>query len=118
MKGHLILMFVFLSLSWLTLKRIPFLAFLFSTAFLIGIGVWDRLWLYFGRRVVSEDLKDKIRSKNILAHLPGDSEGRPFYLVAHDDSKSQSLNLYLRTIFSWLIALQGVSSASGSGSIS
>ena len=97
MKGSHLLTIFFLLTIWLTYERIPFIAFLFSTLYLVGLGVWDRIWIWMGRWIVSEDLRRGIRSMNISAHLPGNQEGQPLYLMAHYDSKSQSLNLYLRT---------------------
>ena len=92
----LIFLFSFFTI-WLTFEKIPLVAFLFSSAFLLWIGVWDRVWICVGEWIVSGDLKGQMRSKNILAKIPESEDGKPFYLVAHYDSKSQSLNLYLRT---------------------
>jgi hypothetical protein len=92
------LFFLFsLFIAWLTFEKAPLVAFLFSSAFFFGIGGWEKAWIHFGEWVVSEDLTRGRRSKNILAKIPGGQGENAFYLVAHYDSKSQSLNLYLRT---------------------
>ncbi|HSB05845.1 MAG TPA: M28 family peptidase [Thermodesulfobacteriota bacterium] len=108
MKGGHLLTIFFLLTIWLTYEKIPFIAFLFSTLYLVGLGVWDRIWISMGRWLVSEDLSRGIRSMNISAHLPGKQEGQPLYLMAHYDSKSQSLNLYLRTGLFLFGTLSGV----------
>lgn len=96
-----------LFIAWLTFEKAPLLAFLFSSSFLLGIGVWDRVWIHLGESVVSQDLTCGLRSKNILAKIPGGQEKKSFYFVAHYDSKSQSLNLYLRTILFLLGCVAG-----------
>jgi hypothetical protein len=99
MKGILLISLLFLFVTWFTFGKIPYVAVFIASLFLLGIVVWERLWLYLGRWVVSGSLKRGMQSKNILAHLPGKEGGQPLYLVAHYDSKSQFLNLYLRTGF-------------------
>jgi hypothetical protein len=91
------LFFLFsLFIAWLSFEKLPLLALLFSSAFLLGIGGWEKAWIHFGERAVSEDLTCGMRSKNILASIPGGQGKNSFFLMAHYDSKSQSLNLYLR----------------------
>jgi Peptidase family M28 len=107
MKGSHLLTVFFLLTIWFTYERIPFIAFFFSALYLGGLGVWDRIWISMGRWIVSEGLRRGIRSMNISAHLPGNQEGQPLYLMAHYDSKSQSLNLYLRTGLFLFGALSG-----------
>jgi hypothetical protein len=96
-KGILLISLLFLFGTWFTFEKIPLVAFFASTLVLPGIVLWEHLWLYLGRWVVSESSKRGIHSKNIVAHFPGRQAGQPLYLVAHYDSKSQFLNLYLRT---------------------
>ena len=106
-KGILLISLLFLFTTWLTFGKIPLVAVFLSSLFLLGIVVWERLWLYLGRWVVSGSLKRGMQSKNILAHFPGKEGGQPLYLVAHYDSKSQFLNLYLRTGFFLLGSASG-----------
>jgi len=106
-KGVLLISLLFLFTTWLTFEKIPFVAVFLSGFFLLGVAVWERLWLYLGRWVVSGSMKRGMQSKNILAYLPGNEGGQPFYLVAHYDSKSQFLNPYLRTGFFLLGSASG-----------
>ena len=98
MKGNPLLSSLLLLILWLAHGKIPFLAFLLSTLYLLSLFVWDRVWLRIGEWMVSADpSQGRIRTENIVARFPGDRKEKPLYLMAHYDSKSQSFNLYLRT---------------------
>jgi hypothetical protein len=99
LKSIFLFFLIALITTWLTFEKIPFLAFLFSIAFLLGVGVADRVLLHMGGWAVSRDLKRGIPSKNISAHFPGTEGKGSLYLVAHYDSKSQSLSITFRTGF-------------------
>ncbi len=98
MNGGSFLSFLSLLTLRLTYEKISWVAFLLSTLYLLGLGLWDRIWLRVGEWMVSGDPdQGGIRTKNIFARLPGDQKEKPLYLIAHYDSKSQSFNLYIRT---------------------
>ncbi len=98
-KGNPLLSSLLLLTLWLTYEKIPFVAFLLSTLYLLSLFVWDRVWLWIGEWMVSADLSQgRIRTENIVARFPGDRRENPLCLMAHYDSKSQSFNLYLRTV--------------------
>lgn len=98
MNGGSFLSFLSLLTLRLTYEKISWVAFLLSTLYLLGLGLWDRIWLRVGERMVSGDPdRGGIRTKNIYARFPGDQKAKPLYLITHYDSKSQSFNLYLRT---------------------
>jgi hypothetical protein len=97
MKGLSFSSCLFLPVIRLVYETNSTIALLFSVLFVLGIGVWDRLWLFIGGRAVSEEGGKGPKSMNLSAAFPGTGEGRSLYLMAHYDSKSQSFNLYLRT---------------------
>jgi len=98
MKGNPLLSPVLLLTIWLTYGMVPFVSFFLSTLYLLSLFVWDRVWLRIGQWMVSADPgHGRIRTENIVAGFPGDRKGKVLYLMAHYDSKSQSLSLYLRT---------------------
>jgi hypothetical protein len=84
--------------TWFAFKHIPLLAFILAATSVLWIVGWDRFWTHFGRWIVSKNSNGGIRSKNLLATLPGLEEKRPLFFVAHYDSKSQYLNLFARAI--------------------
>jgi hypothetical protein len=99
MKGFLIVSLCLLVLTQLTFDRSPVISLLCSGVLIFWILSWEKLWLRLGRWAVSEGSGKGTRSRNIFAELPGQGDGQPLYLVAHYDSKSQSLSLYIRAIF-------------------
>ncbi len=96
LKGFHLICVIFLISIWITDGFTLVTPFILSALYLAVAFFRDRLWLYLGGWVVSDHSDARILSKNILAELPGTPEGDPIYLVAHYDSKSQSINLYLR----------------------
>jgi hypothetical protein len=95
-NGFPFISLILLSGTWFAFKQIPLLAFILAATSVLWIMGWDRFWIRFGERVVSENSSRGIRSKNILATFPGLEEKRPLYFVTHYDSKSQCLNLFAR----------------------
>ena len=98
MKGMLLLAMILLVIPWLTLEKRPMLALLCAVGLMFWIVGRDKLWIRLGRWVVSDDPGGWGESKNILAEFPEDNAGRPFFLMAHYDSKSQLISLYARTL--------------------
>ena len=98
MKGMLLLAMILLVIPWLTLEKRPMLALLCAVGLMFWIVGWDKLWIRLGRWVVSDDPGGWAQSKNILAEFPENNAGRPLFLMAHYDSKSQSISLYARTL--------------------
>ena len=99
MKGFLLVSLCLLVLTQWTFDRSPVVSLLCAGILIFWILSWEKLWLRLGRWAVSEDSSEGTRSRNIFAELPAQEDGQPLYLVAHYDSKSQSLNLYIRAIF-------------------
>jgi hypothetical protein len=98
MNAFLAVSLCLLVLILLSLDRSPVISLVSGGLLILWIIVWEGVWLRLGRWVVSEDPGRKRRTKNILAELPTRNGGNALYLVAHYDSKSQSVNLYLRSI--------------------
>jgi hypothetical protein len=99
MKGFLLVSLCLLVLTQLTFSRSPVVSLLCAGILIFWIVSWEKFWLRLGRWAVSEGSGKGTRSRNIFAELPMQENGQPLYLVAHYDSKSQSLNLYIRAIF-------------------
>ena len=107
MKGFLVVSLCLLVLTQLDYSRSPVVSLLCTGILVVWIVSWEKLWIRLGRWVVSEDFGEGTRSKNIFAELPAQKDGQPLYLVAHYDSKSQSLNLYVRAIL-FLLGILGL----------
>jgi hypothetical protein len=99
MKGFLILSLCLLVLTQWTFDRSPVISLLCTGVLIVWILSWEKLWLRLGRWAISEGPGKRTRSRNIFAEVPAHEDGQLLYLVAHYDSKSQSLNLYIRAIF-------------------
>lgn len=98
MKGFLLISLCLLVLTQLTFSRSPAISLLCSGILIFWIASWERFWLRLGRWAVSEGSGKGTCSRNVFAEFPTQQNGQPLYLVAHYDSKSQSLNLYIRAI--------------------
>jgi hypothetical protein len=107
MKGFLVVSLCLLVLTQLDYSRSPVVSLLCTGILIVWIVSWEKLWIRLGRWVVSEDSGEGTRSKNIFAELPAQKDGQLLYLVAHYDSKSQSLNLYVRAIL-FLLGILGL----------
>jgi hypothetical protein len=99
MKGFLLVSLCLLVLTQLTFSSSPVISLLCAGILIFWIVSWEKFWLRLSRWAVSEGSGEGTRSRNVFAELPTQENGQPLYLVAHYDSKSQSLNLYLRAIF-------------------
>ena len=107
LKGFPLLSLILLICTRITGEISSVIPFILSALYLLGMFLWDRLWLYLRRWVVSDHSDIRKLSRNILAEFPGVPEGDPIYLVAHYDSKSQFTNLYLRAGLFLLGVLSG-----------
>jgi hypothetical protein len=99
MKGFLLVSLCLLVLTQLTFSSSPVISLLCAGILIFWIVSWEKFWLRLGRWALSEGSGKGTHSRNVFAELPTQENGQPLYLVAHYDSKSQSLNLYLRAIF-------------------
>jgi len=107
-KGAPFFSALFLFIVWMTFAEMAWVSLLFSILYLLGLICWERIWFWAGGRFVSNDLSRGWRqSGNISACLPAGREGRVLYLMAHYDSKSQTFNLYLRTILYLIGGISG-----------
>jgi hypothetical protein len=98
MKGFLVVSLGLLVLTQLSLSHFPGVSLLSTGLLILWIAGWERVWIRWGRWLVSEDSGRGTRSRNIFAELPDREKGQLLYLVAHYDSKSQFFNLYMRGI--------------------
>ena len=98
MKGFLVVSFCLFLLTRLGLTFSPVVSLVCGGLLILWIMGWEGMWFRLGRWGISEEPGHKRGTRNIFAELPTRDEGHPLYLVAHYDSKSQSLNLYLRAI--------------------
>jgi hypothetical protein len=96
MKGFPFISLILLLGAWVTSGNYPFAAFMIVGTLVLWILIWDKLWLCLGQRVLEEG-DGRRGSRNIVAYRNEKEEGIPLYFVAHYDSKSQPLSLYLRT---------------------
>jgi hypothetical protein len=101
---------VLLLLSWLSYERWPGLAFGLLLILLFIACCATKAWVWLIRRQAKNQSPTKFRSKNIIATLPcsADKSRLTIYLVAHYDSKSQSISLVMR-IFWLSLALMAIS---------
>ena len=121
MKGFLVVSFGLFVVTRLGLTFSPVVSLVGGGLLILWIMGWEGMWFRLGRWGISEDPGHKRCTRNIFAELPTKDGGHPLYLVAHYDSKSQSLNLYLRAIlflfgnlgaaffvvWAWVVVLRG-----------
>lgn len=103
LKIGLFIGFILLLLSRILANRHPVIASLVIFALMITLLFTGPVWQWFGRRGIKNPWSREKRSKNIIARFPppfnsplakgGDREVSTLYLMAHYDSKSQSLSL-------------------------
>jgi hypothetical protein len=97
---------ILLLISWLTYESHPVVALCLLLILLSLQSLSTEAWLMLARRQTGNAARKQLHSKNIIADLPSapDNPELIIYLVAHYDSKSQSISLPMR-IFSLILAL-------------
>lgn len=100
LKIGLIIGFILLLLSRLLVNSHPVIASLVIFVLMVAMLFTGPMWQWFGRRGIKNPWGKDRRSKNIIARFPEPetSSGQALYLMAHYDSKSQSLSLGGRII--------------------
>lgn len=95
LKIGLLISFILLIFSRLLANHYPVIASLIIFSLMIILLLTGPLWQWFGRRGIKNPWSKEKRSKNIIARFPAPetSSGQALYLMAHYDSKSQSLSL-------------------------
>ncbi len=93
-----------LSLAALILSRLlaqshPFLASLLALLLIAFILSAGRLWRAIMERADLSPQPERNLSSNLLARIPGKGEGPELFIMAHYDSKSQSISLPQRIVF-------------------
>ncbi len=102
---------ILLGFSWLSYESLPWLAFVLLSILLFVQPVSKKIWLKLAQKV-SEDKREpekRLSSKNIIAGQPeaADKPRTTVYLIAHYDSKSQTVSLPVR-IFCLVLAMGAV----------
>lgn len=118
LKTGLISSIVMLLIGLLISKEHPYISAIITFLILVGLFSTDRLWSFIAGLDHLPDLMRGLSSKNIIARIREKGK-KEVYLIAHYDSKGQSISLITRILlviagsfYLILLTLQYISGAS------